>query len=770
MKEHPYTILNHPVDLTKEFSDLETTLFLPEKLDTFDAKKAAGNVLFGRYAYKVRMAFNQEGINLMENPPWEFPSEYGAEKEPYPFALEFLNDRTIRLRLRGRKYPKKSEPSLMLTKEPKAGKTWKVSRKKGSIRYQSSQGSVTILENPWALEFRDASGKLLTRTRSLKDCRSLRNSDPLPFCFIRPTPEYRRLFAPTFALSQGERIYGCGESFTSLDKRGQKVVLWTYDAHGVQHDGMYKPVPFFTSSRGYGMFLHTSAPATFDFGKAYNETTTLFTGDEDLDLFIFLGNPKEVLSEYTTLTGRSPMPPLWSFGLWMSRCTYKSEKEARDVAKKLRSNRIPSDVVHLDTGWFEEDWRCDYKFSTTRFKDPGKMIRDLKKDGFRISLWQLPYFNPKNRLFPEILAKGLAVTDGKGGLPTEDATLDFSNPKTVSWYQEKLAGLLRMGVGAIKVDFGEAAPLNGVYHNGKTGFAEHNLYPLRYNKAAAEVTKRVAKANIIWARSAWAGSQRYPLHWGGDAECTDGGMLGSLRGGLSFGLSGFTFWSHDIGGFVNAPDAELYRRWTAFGVLTSHTRCHGMYPREPWVFGKAFQDDFRRTVEMKYRLMPYVLAQAADSAKKGFPMLRTLFFEYPNDPTSWLIEDEYLFGTDLLVAPLFEAVKERDVYLPPGTWVDYQNGQVYRGGQWHRMKPGPIPCVILARGGSAIPHLGLAQSTEWLDWSKVEWRVYGKGSQAKGLFFHPKDKAAKEFTLQRSGIDWKVQGSRPGVKFSVKEA
>jgi alpha-D-xyloside xylohydrolase len=791
MKEHPYNLLNHPVDVSKEFSNLENTIFLPEKLDRFNAVKAEGDIIFGRYAYKVRMAFNQEGINLITNPPWEFPAEYGGEKDPFPFSITFYGDRTLRLRMRGRKYTRKSEPSLMLKSEPKASKPWKVitnnlfspQRHKGTeknksqdsgktakrqITYKSKYGSVTIVENPWAIEIRDAAGKLLTKTVHLKDNESLRNTDPLPFCFIRPTPELTRKFAATFSLANGEKIYGCGESFTRLNKRGQKVVLCTYDCHGVQHDGMYKPVPFFMSDRGYGMFLHTTAPATFDFGQAYGETTTLFTGDEDLDLFIFLGGPKEILTEYTNLTGRSPLPPLWSFGLWMSRCTYKSEKEARDVAKKLRDHQIPSDVVHLDTGWFEEDWRCDYKFSTTRFKNPLKMIKDLAKQGFKISLWQLSYFNPKNRLTREILDQGLAVTDGKGGLPTEEATLDFSNPKTVKWYQKNLAGLLKMGVGAIKVDFGEGAPLKGVYHSGKTGFAEHNLYPLRYNKAAADISKKITGENIIWARSAWAGSQRYPLHWGGDAEDSFGGMASSLRGGLSFGLSGFSFWSHDIGGFVKGPSKELYRRWTPFGLLTSHSRCHGMFPREPWVYGEEFEDEFRLSAEMKYKLMPYVYAQALDSSLKGFPMLRTLFFEFPEDHTSWLIEDEYLFGSDILVAPLMEQVLERDVYLPPGTWVDYQTGASYKGCQWHHIKAGKIPCVILVKGGSVIPHVALAQSTQFIDWSKIELKTYGQAVEAKGLVALPNDQKPREVVLARRGSGWEVvKGVIPKVKYII---
>ena len=245
------------------------------------------------------------------------------------------------------------------------------------------------------------------------------------------------------------------------------------------------------------------------------------------------------------------------------------------------------------------------------------MIADLKKQGFHISLWQLPYFVPKNNLFNEIIEKGLYVKDANGNPPYEDATLDFSNPATVAWYQEKIAGLLKMGVGAIKVDFGEAAPQSGVYASGKTGFYEHNLYPLRYNKAVADITKQISGENIIWARSAWAGSQRYPLHWGGDAECTDNAMQSELRGGLSFGLSGFSFWSHDIGGFIEKSPEDLYRRWLPFGMLTSHSRCHGTPPKEPWEYGTAFNDYFRSVVELKYRLMPYIYAQAINCTETG---------------------------------------------------------------------------------------------------------------------------------------------------------
>jgi alpha-D-xyloside xylohydrolase len=502
-------------------------------------------------------------------------------------------------------------------------------------------------------------------------------------------------------------------------------------------------------------------------GASYHGSNALLLGDDELDLFVFLGTPKEILDEYTRLTGKAPMPPLWSFGLWMSRISYFSEDEVRAVAARLRRERIPSDVIHLDTGWFETDWRCDYEFSKTRFRDPAQMIADLKKDGFHISLWQLPYFVPKNRLFPEILSKGLAVRDGKGNLPYDDAVLDFSNPETQAWYREKLAALLRLGVGAIKVDFGEAAPLTGHYASGRSGFYEHNLYPLRYNKTVADLTREVNGENIIWARSAWAGSQRYPIHWGGDAGKMDAGMAATLRGGLSLGLSGFTFWSHDIGGFFGDKAEDVYRRWVPFGMLTSHSRSHGQPPKEPWDVSPQFLDEYRRAAEMKYRLMPYVYAQAKDASERGLPMVRALFVEYPDDAGAWSVEDEYLFGSEMLVAPLLEGgTTGRDVYLPGGRWVDYQTGRTYARG-WQRIEAGTIPAVILVREGAVLPHIALAPSTAGLDWSKLELVSYG-ASRGEALVALPSDGVLRRVRVAGRAVETNPFGA--GTKLMVRDA
>lgn len=750
-------LLNEPVDISSDFRNFANTYFVADSLTAFDPETGQGTVKWMRNVYQARQAFNNMLAFLRPIGGNEFPGvEY--EVNPHmPFSLEFVSPRTVRIRMKTGRETQADQSSLMLVNgfAPK-DHSWTYTKVDGGYKYTSISGSVIVRTSPWRIEFYDANGKLLTKTVNQID-----NNETytpfMPFSYVRRSSDYSRSMNAAFSLSPGEKIFGGGESFKGLDKRGQKLVLWTDDANGVQNETMYKPIPFFMSSRGYGMFMHTSTPITCDFGKYYNSVTELMIGDEALDLFVFLGEPKDILDAYTDLTGKAEMPPLWSFGLWMSRITYFSEADGRKVAANLRKNRIPSDVIHFDTGWFETDWRCDYQFSKSRFDNPEKMITDLKAMGLHTCLWQLPYFVPKNTLFQEIIDKGLYVKNNKGNLPYEDAVLDFSNPATVEWYQNKIAGLLKLGVGAIKVDFGEAAPANGIFASGKTGFYEHNLYPLRYNKTVADITKKVTGETIIWARSTWAGSQRYPLHWGGDAANTDNAMASTLRAGLSLGLCGFTFWSHDIGGFVNRTPEELYRRWLPFGMLTSHSRTHGAPPKEPWEYNEAFNDAFRLADEMKYKLMPYIYAQSKYASQHGLPMVRALFVEFPHDAGSWLVDDEYLFGSDMLVAPLFETgMTGRNVYLPEGKWIDYQTGKVYAVG-WHSIEAGQIPVVVLVRDGAVIPHIKLAQSTQDMEWSKLELQVFAsEKSTAKGLIYTPLSPELKEITLTRKNQNFEL--------------
>ena len=733
-------LMNQPLDMSTDFRDLSNTLFFADHLESFDVKSGEGLVNWKRGHLMPRQAFNTNGAQPRKMRMLDFPFTAYENDPNLKFKIDFVTPRTVRIRMLTTPVEPKVSTSIMLAKEPGKDESWKVTETENTIVYAGNYGTVQINKNPWRVVLKDKTGRILSQTVTLRDADSTQVKYT-PFSFIKRGSDNARRINPVFTLTADEMIFGCGESATGLNKVGQKVNLFVTDPQGPETDQMYKPIPFFMSNRGYGMFMHTSAPVTCDFGATYIGLNKMFMGDENCYLFVFFFEPKDILDEYTDLVGKPGMPPLWSFGTWMSRITYFSEKEGYDVAANIRKNKYPCDVIHFDTGWFDVDWQCDYKFSENRFQNPQQMLKDLKSQGFHVCLWQLPYFTPKNRYFPELIKKDMYVKNGNGELPYEDVVLDFSNPETVKWYQDKLAGLLNIGVSAIKVDFGEAAPLNGIYASGKSGWYEHNLYPVRYDMAVSEITKKLHNENIMWARAAWAGSQRYPLHWGGDAATTNTGMLGTLRAGLSFGLSGFSFWSHDMGGFVKSTPEDLYCRWLPFGFLTSHTRAHGAPPTEPWLYdSKRVQDVFRKSAEMKYRLMPYVYAQAKECTEKGLPMLRALFVEFPDDPGAWKVDDEYLFGSQILVAPLLESgITGRTVYLPEGKWIDYQTEKVYEGG-WHRIEAGSLPIIMLVRDGSVLPHLKLAQSTSEMDWSKMSLKVYSADKkQAEGLICLPTD-------------------------------
>ncbi len=730
-----------PKDQSADFSDLSNTYFLADSLVSFDTAKGEGKLNWKRYRLSPRQAFNLNGYWPVRMHTLDFPDTEYDNDPNLSFKIDFVSPRCVRIRLATSpiEAPRKDSESIMLAGAVPSSSAWRLVSNNNIVAYKTEYGSIEIRKYPWRIVLKDKNGKIMTQTRHLIDNDSSQVK-LLSFSFIKRGSDNSRSINPVLTIAPGERIYGCGESFGALNKVGQKVQIMVTDPQGPETDGQYKPVPFFFSNRGYGVFLHTSAPITADFGASYIGADRLFMADEQLDMFVFFGEPKDILNEYTNITGKSPMLPLWTFGTWMSRITYFSQEEGLEIAKQLRQHKIPSDVIHFDTGWFGVDWQCDYEFAKDRFKDPKGMLDQMKRDGFHTCLWQLPYFTPKNRFFREIVDGGMAVKNAAGSLPYEDAVLDFTNPKTVSWYQSKIEGLMKLGVATIKCDFGEAAPYDGFYHNGRGGLYEHNLYPVRYNKALWEQVERSHPGEgVIWARSAWAGSQRYALHWGGDAATTNTGMLGDLRGGLSFGLSGFSFWSHDMGGFVTASPEDIYRRWLPFGFLSSHTRAHGAPPTEPWLISESFTKAFRQAAEMKYKLMPYVYAQAKDCTERGLPMVRALLVEFPDDPGAWLVEDEYMFGSQILVAPLLESGNSRTCYLPRGKWIDYQSGKVYEGG-YQTIEVGEIPCVILVRDGSLIPHVPLAQRTDQIQWDKVEWKAYkADAKKCTGLLYKPGD-------------------------------
>jgi len=390
--------------------------------------------------------------------------------------------------------------------------------------------------------------------------------------------------------------------------------------------------------------------------------------------------------------------------LWVSRISYDSQEEVLETARRLRAERYPADVINVDTNWFQGEWQCDWRFGP-RFPDPVSMFHQLRDQKLRVCLWQWPYICEHLEIFDEAREKGvLAEGENFDMLLFKVRTIDMSNPDAVVWYQAQLRRLFELGAAAIKVDFGEhVRDYERIQEC--SGREMHNLYPLLYNKAAYEITQEYFGRGVIWARSAYAGSQRYPVHWSGDNSSTFENMLCSLRGGLSFGLSGFTFWSNDVGGFTGTPSDRLYERWTQFGIFNSHIRLHGGGPRyrEPWNYEPRTQEIFRRLMELRYRFLPYLYSEAHHSAQAGLLIMRPLVYGFQDDPTTFHIEDQFLFGQAVLVAPILDETDERKIYLPAGLWVDGWTGEIMTGPCWLDYHA-DLECVpFFYRGGFAVP-------------------------------------------------------------------
>ena len=521
---------------------------------------------------------------------------------------------------------------------------------------------------------------------------------PLGFCSVDSGNERATI---SFKCDADEHFVGTGERFRKMDLSGQTFQLKNQDGQGVNNRRCYKNIPFFLSSRMYGVFFHTSDYCKLSLADHSSRSVQFLNDHATLDVFLIGGRtPEEILKGYRMLTGFPTMPPLWSFGIWMSRMTYFSADEVEEICDRLRKEHYPCDVIHLDTGWFRTDWLCEWKFNPERFPDPKAFISRLKEQGFKVSLWQLPYVAQgaeqlkeakENHYISQPVKEEDTSTGGASNFSTLDyaGTIDFTYPKATDWYKyQLLKPLLDMGVKCIKTDFGENIHMDHQYH-ASTPERLNNIYALLYQKAAYEVTREVTGDGIIWARAGWAGCQRYPLHWGGDSESSWAGLAGSLKGGLHLGLSGFAFWSHDVPGFHSTPDfmnspldEQVYVRWTQFGVFTSHMRYHGTCKREPWHYPNI-APIIKRWWKLRYRLIPYIIEQSEHTCRSGLPIVQALLFHHPHDRQVWHIDDEYYFGNEFLVCPVMSADNHRDIYLPEGQWVNFLTGERLEGGRWY---------------------------------------------------------------------------------------
>ena len=526
---------------------------------------------------------------------------------------------------------------------------------------------------------------------------------PLGFCSVccNDTATKNERATISFKCDADEHFVGTGERFRKMDLSGQTFQLKNQDGQGVNNRRCYKNIPFYLSSRMYGVFFHTSDYCKLSLADHSSRSVQFLCDHATLDVFLIGGQtPEEILKGYRMLTGFPAMPPLWSFGIWMSRMTYFSADEVEDIFNRLRQEHYPCDVIHLDTGWFRTDWLCEWRFNPERFPDPKGFISRLKENGFKVSLWQLPYIAQgaeqleeakKNHYISQPTKEEETSTGGASNFSALDyaGTIDFTYPKATDWYKYSLLKpLLDMGVKCIKTDFGENIHMDHQYHSSSPERL-NNIYALLYQKAAYEVTREVAGDGIIWARAGWAGCQRYPLHWGGDSESSWAGMAGSLKGGLHLGLSGFAFWSHDVPGFHSTPDfmnspldEQVYVRWTQFGVFTSHMRYHGTCKREPWHY-PTIAPIVKRWWKLRYRLIPYIIEQSELACRSGLPIVQALLIHHPNDRQVWHIDDEYYFGNEFLVCPVMNAENRRDIYLPEGQWVHFLTGERLEGGRWY---------------------------------------------------------------------------------------
>lgn len=547
-------------------------------------------------------------------------------------------------------------------------------------------------------------------------------------------------------LAPGESITGFGEQFGPLVKNGQRLRLRVEDALGPGTGLAYKPVPVWHSSRGWTGFLNTGAVVTADVGHARPSVMALEVADEAVDLYLVAGaSTKERLSSYTALTGRATAPPPWAFGLWMGRCRYHGAAEMLEVADAMRAHAVPCDVLHCDPDWLVVDrLSCDFVWNTDRFGDRAAFVAALAERGLHLSLWELPYLDPLSPRYAEAQRRGFLAVDAEGQVlgientPTPDGRprgmVDFFDPEALAWWQGLHTELLDDGVAVFKTDFGEALPERAVPADGTPSGHAHNLYPLRYNGAVSDAVRaHGGERAMVWGRAGWAGSQRYPGQWGGDAESTVVGMQSTLRGGLSYALSAPGLWSHDVGGFFGPElTPELYVRWVQMGALSPLMRAHGLRPREPWAFGERALGIARDWVRLRYSLLPYLWQVAHEAQERGWPMLRPLGLELPQDRGARDVDDVFMLGSDLLAVPVFDdgpGPVRRSFYLPEGRWSDLVTGHVLTGGG-HREVDVPLETMpLLVREGAVLPRVAVDPGVRAVeDVVRRPWTLHGYGA------------------------------------------
>lgn len=588
-------------------------------------------------------------------------------------------------------------------------------------------------------------------------------------------------------LSMGidEKIYGLGERFGNFVKNGQSIDTWNQDG-GTGSEQAYKNIPFYLSSNGYGVFVDEPQKVSFEVASENVDRVQFSTEGQSLQYYVIYGpTSKEVLHRYTQLTGKINLPPAWSFGLWLSTSftTDYSEETVLKFIDGMKEHDIPLDVFHFDCFWQKGFEWCTLAWDKEQFPDPEGLLRKIHERGVKVCVWLNPYIAQKSPLFKEAKEKGYLIKRQNGDVWQWDlwqagnGFIDFTNPAAKKWYKSKLKELLDMGVDCFKTDFGERIPIDDVqFYDGSNPQQEHNYYTLQYNQAVYDIIAEVKgkKEAVVFARSATVGSQSYPVHWGGGCLSNYNSMRDTLRGGLSFLVSGFGFWSHDIGGFEDGddrPTPDLYKRWTQFGLLSSHSRYHGsdVY-RVPWNFDQEAVENTRRYVNLKLSLMPYLYTQAAYDAKFGNPLMRPMFLEFEDDPNVSGLATQYMFGSQILVAPIFNDQGKAHFYLPGGKWTSLLDNKVYQApesGEWLNDKFDELSLPVLVRENTILVRNEKAIHAEYDYTKNVDIHLYQiKEGTVSTNIVSSKGLEAASIRVQRKNQQIKV--STVGVKGKVR--
>lgn len=566
------------------------------------------------------------------------------------------------------------------------------------------------------------------------------------------------------SLGVGELLYGTGERFTPFVKNGQSVDIWNADG-GTSTDQSYKNIPFYLSNKGYGVLVNHPEKVSFELATEQVTKAEFSVAGGYLDYF-FINGPtmKEVLTHYTDLTGKPSLPAPWTFGLWLSTSftTNYDEETVMSFVDGMLDRGIPLRTFHFDCFWMKEFHWSDFVWDNRVFPDPAGMLKRIKAKGLNICVWINSYIGQESCLFTEGMEKGYFLKRPNGDVWQWDmwqpgmALVDFTNPEAYTWFQDKLEVLLDMGVDCFKTDFGERIPTDAVYFDGSDPEKMHNYYTYLYNKCVYELLerKRGKGEAVLFARSATVGGQKFPVHWGGDCWSDYESMEESLRGGLSLLMSGFGFWAHDIGGFENTSTADVYKRWVAFGLLSSHSRLHGSTSyRVPWVYDDEAVDVVRFFTKLKASLMPYLYKTSIDTSKSGVPTMRAMVLEFTEDKNCNYIDKQYMLGDNLLVAPIFNDESIAEYYLPEGTWTNFFTGEVKNGGKWISEKHDYMSIPLMVRENSIVV-MGAHDDKPDYDYAdNAEVRIYAlqDGKKTSTVVYDMKQNADLTLSAQKDG-------------------